>query len=80
MPARTSTTGATTRGQSGPGDVLSRRALNRAALERQMLLRLQRLSAEARPRAMTDRRKPNAPGRTTIRAASVSRRSLTLVG
>ncbi|MGD9891634.1 MAG: winged helix DNA-binding domain-containing protein [Dehalococcoidia bacterium] len=38
MPSQPAAKEVTTRGQGGPGDVLSRRALNRALLERQLLL------------------------------------------
>ena len=45
MPPEPPTDAATTRGEGAPGSVLGRRALNRALLERQMLLRRQKLSA-----------------------------------
>ena len=45
MPTRPSTNVRTPRGGAGSGDVLSPRALNRALLERQLLLRRSRLSA-----------------------------------
>jgi hypothetical protein len=47
MPARTPTNAAAARGRSGSGDVLAPRALNRALLERQILLRREGLSAAA---------------------------------
>jgi len=45
MPTRRPTKTPTVRGRSGSGDLLSRRALNRALLERQLLLRRWRLPA-----------------------------------
>src|SRR5215213_426733 len=45
MPKRTSKNSATARGREGTHDVLGPRELNRATLERQMLLRRRKLSA-----------------------------------
>ncbi len=63
MPVQPSTKAATARGGNGSGDVLSQRALNRALLARQLLLRRSNLSAvEAIERLVgMQAQSPNAP-------------------